>query len=218
MQRVPPEPVRKLTEFLNSELSAEKVLYPQQSDWFRAINELALAQVKVVIIGQDPYHGADQAHGLSFSVPEQTRLPPSLRNIFKELSSDLNIDNRTGDLTSWVQQGVLLLNTVLTVEQGNAGSHSGQGWEAITDAIIHIVSEHQARVVFLLWGAHAQQKKSLIDLDKHLILTAPHPSPLSAHRGWFGCRHFSKANSYLIQHSQTPIDWQVMSRLQTDLF
>lgn len=215
---VPTETWQDLTHFLSSEISAGKNIFPAQKHWFRAINELPLSQVKVVIIGQDPYHGSGQAHGLSFSVSADTRLPPSLKNIFKEQTSDLEIKNQTGDLTAWVQQGVLLLNTVLTVEEGKAGSHAGRGWESITDAIIQSVNEHQAHVVFLLWGAQAQRKQLLINQHKHCILTAPHPSPLSAHRGWFGCRHFSKANAYLIEKNQTPIDWQVTTNLQKELF
>ncbi|MFQ3281748.1 uracil-DNA glycosylase, partial [Reinekea sp.] len=181
-------------------------------------NDLPLSKVKVVIMGQDPYHGINQAQGLSFSVPENAKIPPSLRNIFKEIENDCGIKNVSGDLTAWLEQGVLLLNATLTVEQGKAGVHQKQGWEVITDAIISIVNEQQESCVFLLWGGYAEKKIALLDTNKHLVLTAPHPSPLSAHRGWFNCRHFSKVNEHLSKLSQETISWQTGSIVQDSLF
>jgi len=164
--------------------------------------------VKVVIIGQDPYHGRGQAHGLSFSVPDGTAVPPSLKNIYKEIKSDLGKDlPLSGNLERWAKQGVLLLNATLTVFESNAGSHQGWGWETFTDAVIKKISEEKEGVVFMLWGRYAQNKSSLIDDSKHLILKAPHPSPLSAHNGWFGSKHFSQANEYLRSKRQEPIEW-----------
>jgi len=166
--------------------------------------------LKVVIIGQDPYHGPGQAHGLSFSVPAGVPIPPSLKNIYKELASDLACDQPShGNLSSWAEQGVLLLNAVLTVQHANAGSHQGKGWERFTDRVIEVVNKRCDNVVFLLWGAYAQKKGKAIDRDRHLVLQAPHPSPLSAHRGFLGCKHFSATNHYLSQHGKTPIDWQI---------
>ena len=197
-----------LDSFLNKQ-SKEHRVFPPEEQVFAAF-ESALSEVKVVILGQDPYHGAGQAHGLSFSVPQGIGIPPSLRNMYKELQSDLQFENPGhGDLTSWAKQGVLLLNTTLTVREKEAKSHAGQGWEIFTDRVIEILNESCEKLVFLLWGAHAQSKKKLIDEQKHCILEAVHPSPLSAHRGFLGCKHFSKANDYLVKTGQTPINWQI---------
>ena len=182
--------------------------FPKEKEIFEALNLTPLNKVKVVILGQDPYHGENQAHGLAFSVRPKSSLPPSLRNIFKELHNDLGApSNSNGYLHSWATQGVLLLNSVLTVEKNKAGSHAGYGWERFTDSIISLINSHRERVVFFLWGAYAQNKKKLIDSDKHLILSSSHPSPLSAHRGFFGSKHFSKANQYLTLHSKKCISW-----------
>lgn len=186
-------------------------VYPPKSEVFNAFRTPEFEQIKVVIIGQDPYHGPDQAHGLCFSVKPGIKTPPSLVNMYKELATD--IDGFTipdhGYLQTWAEQGVLLLNTVLTVEEGQAHSHKHLGWERFTDKVISLLSEHNEGLVFLLWGAHAQKKGKAIDQSKHCILSAPHPSPLSAHRGFFGCRHFSQANSYLASKGKKVIDWQV---------
>jgi uracil-DNA glycosylase len=213
-----PAVITDLTQFLNQELTRGKVIYPQPNHWFRALNELPVQDIKVVILGQDPYHGPKQAQGLSFSVPEGHKCPPSLRNIFKELDDDIGIKNESPDLTKWLSQGVLLLNAVLTVEQSKAGSHAKKGWESITDAVIRAISEQQSNVVFMLWGAYAEKKKSLIDETKHCILTSVHPSPLSAHRGWFGCKHFSKANRYLTGKNRQAVDWRTTDNPQSSLF
>jgi uracil-DNA glycosylase len=176
------------------------------------MNTTPLDEVKVVILGQDPYHGPGQAHGLCFSVRDGTNSPPSLVNIFKEIRSDLNLPDETrfsGDLTAWSEQGVLLLNSVLTVERYQAASHQGKGWETFTDNIIKILSEQRESCVFMLWGSYAQKKGSVIDTDRHLVLKAPHPSPLAAHRGFFGCKHFSKCNAYLEEKGKSPIDWVI---------
>lgn len=199
-----------LRAFLRSEY-ATKTIYPPKSLIFNALNTTPLSDVKVVILGQDPYHGAGQAMGLSFSVPKIIPKPPSLHNILKELATDVGtpISNH-GDLTAWAVQGVLLLNSVLTVQQGRAGSHANQGWEVFTDAVIDVINEHTEHTVFILWGAYAKKKGRFIDPDRHLILTANHPSPLSANKGgFFGSRPFSKANAYLQKHGKTPIDWQL---------
>jgi uracil-DNA glycosylase len=176
---------------------------------FSAFNHTPLTEVKLVILGQDPYHGPGQAHGLSFSVTAGTKVPPSLRNIYKELTANLSIQNTSGDLTPWAQQGVLLLNSVLSVRKNKAASHRDQGWESFTDAVINVINEQCDHVVFMLWGSYAQKKGRVIDPDKHLVLTAPHPSPLSAHRVFLGCQHFSKANDYIKQHHNTEINWQL---------
>lgn len=184
-------------------------IYPAQKDVFNAFRYTELSEVKAVILGQDPYHGPNQAHGLSFSVRPGIPAPPSLVNMYKELTKDIadfQYPNH-GYLVSWAQQGVLLLNTVLTVEQGKAHSHAHLGWETFTDKAIAAINQHRAGVVFLLWGSHAQKKDQFIDNQKHFVLKAPHPSPLSAHRGFFGCRHFSKTNEILIKHGLSPIDW-----------
>ncbi|ERF78963.1 uracil-DNA glycosylase [Gallibacterium anatis 12656/12] len=188
-----------------------KIIYPPKADVFNAFRYTEFDQVKVVILGQDPYHGPNQAHGLAFSVRPNVQIPPSLQNIYKELSQDIagfQIPNH-GYLVDWAQQGVLLLNTVLTVEQGKAHSHANFGWETFTDHVIATLNQHTQGLVFLLWGSHAQKKGQFIDRQKHCVLTAPHPSPLSAHRGFFGCHHFSSTNQYLIQQGKTPINWSL---------
>ncbi len=202
--------MRALRDFLAREKAARKVIYPHSSDWFRAFELTPFNQVKVVILGQDPYHGPGQAHGLCFSVRPGVPLPPSLVNIYKELAAALGVRPvGHGNLEPWARQGVLLLNTSLTVEQGNAGSHRGKGWETFTDRAITTINAHAAPSVFLLWGSHARQKKRLIDTRRHLVLESPHPSPLSAHRGFFGNHHFSRANAFLVEHGRDPIDWQL---------
>jgi len=199
-----------LKQFLRAEKHNQKVIYPHSSNWFHALEATPLDEVKVVILGQDPYHQAGQAHGLCFSVKPGITTPPSLVNIYKELQADLGVKPVDhGYLESWARQGVLLLNAVLTVEDSRANSHQGKGWEQFTDKIIDTINERRQNVVFMLWGSYAQRKGSMIDTDKHLVLKAPHPSPLSAYRGFFGCQHFSQANAYLQQHGQTPIDWQL---------
>ena len=202
-----------LASFLQGRLDQNIDLLPAQSDWFNAFKLTPLQQVKVVILGQDPYHGFEQgqaqAHGLSFSVNNGIKAPPSLRNILKELASDLSVQPAShGNLTQWAQQGVLLLNTVLTVEQSQAGVHQGKGWEHLTDHVIRAISAQCVGVVFMLWGKPAQTKSGLIDASKHCVLETVHPSPLSAYRGFFGCKHFSMANAYITQQSQSAIDWQ----------
>ncbi len=183
-------------------------VYPPSKTVFRAFELCPFDSVKVVILGQDPYHGAGQAHGLCFSVQDGVRTPPSLQNIYKEIKDDIGTDIPTGgNLEGWAPQGVLLLNSVLTVEEGKPASHQGIGWEQFTDAVIQKISDEKERVVFLLWGKYAQDKGVRIDSEKHLILTAPHPSPFSAHTGFLGCKHFSKTNEYLQKHGQKPIEW-----------
>jgi uracil-DNA glycosylase len=195
---------------LQQEKAAGKIIYPPIHLIFNAFNHTPFDAVRVVIIGQDPYHGAGQAHGLSFSVPQGVDLPPSLQNIFKEIAADLNIKmSRTGDLTPWADQGVLLLNATLTVEQAKAGAHQNKGWEQFTDAAIAALNAQRENLVFVLWGSYAQKKGAFIDAQKHLVLKSVHPSPLSAHRGFFGNHQFSKINQYLIQHGQVPINWQI---------
>ena len=202
--------MQALKQFLKTEKAAGKVIYPPGSLIFNAMNSTPFDHVKVVILGQDPYHGPSQAHGLSFSVPEGVALPPSLRNIFKEIEQDLGISApKHGCLQSWADQGVLLLNSVLTVEQHKAASHRGKGWEQFTDTIISCLNQRRKNLVFLLWGSYAQQKGKFIDRERHLVLTSPHPSPLSAHRGFFGNRHFSKANAYLQANDIEPISWSL---------
>lgn len=196
---------------IESEREAGKAIYPPQQDVFNALKYTPLESVKVVILGQDPYHGPDQAHGLCFSVLPGVKTPPSLVNIYKELAAYIDgfVIPQHGTLTSWAEQGVLLLNTVLTVEQGKAHSHAKWGWETFTDAVIDAVNHHQQGVVFLLWGSHAQKKGRHIDTSKHHVLSAPHPSPLSAHRGFLGCKHFSQTNQLLSSQNKSPINWQV---------
>ncbi len=201
-----------LRAFLLGEKSANRKIYPDGKLIFSALDSTHLDDLKVVILGQDPYHGPGQAHGLSFSVPDGVDVPPSLRNMYKELVSDVDFEPPAhGHLQHWADQGVLLLNATLTVEARKAGSHQGKGWEHFTDAVIHAVNDHCENVVFLLWGSYAQKKGAFIDTDKHCVLKAPHPSPLSAYRGFFGCQHFSKTNSYLDEHQKTIIDWQLPS-------
>ena len=204
---------RKLGGFLKAEEAAGKRIYPPRGQRLRALELTPLDAVKVVILGQDPYHGAGQAHGLSFSVPEGVKVPPSLVNIYKELESDLGIPRAThGNLEHWARQGVLLLNNALTVEEARAGSHQNLGWEAITDAAVAAVAARREPTVFLLWGSHARNKAARVpDLrdGRHLVLTAPHPSPLSAHSGFLGCRHFSRANAFLEEQGRGAIDWRV---------
>ena len=185
-----------------------RAVYPSMEHIFRAMELTALEDIKVVILGQDPYHGEGQANGLAFSVPDGVKIPPSLKNIYKEITSDVGTNiPQSGNLERWARQGVFLLNSTLTVEDRQAGFHQGWGWETFTDEVIRVISQEQTHVVFLLWGKFAQNKAELIDDTKHLILTAPHPSPLSAHRGFFGCRHFSQANAYLQQHNRGVIQW-----------
>jgi uracil-DNA glycosylase len=198
----------QLKAFLVAEKAAGKHIFPKGNEWFRAMDLTPLDKVRVVILGQDPYHGPDQAHGLCFSVKPGVALPPSLVNIYKELQSDLGIARpRHGFLEHWAQQGVLLLNSVLTVEMAKAASHQGKGWERFTDAVIRLVNAREEPVVFLLWGAYAQKKAAFVDGSRHLVLKAAHPSPLSAHNGFLGCRHFSQCNAFLEKHGQKPIDW-----------
>lgn len=186
-------------------------IYPPQNEVFSAFSLTEFDQVKVVILGQDPYHRPNQAHGLSFSVKPPVAPPPSLLNIYKELATDIEgfVIPKHGYLVDWAKQGVLLLNTVLTVEEGKANSHANWGWETFTDKVIAKLNAHRETIVFLLWGSHAQKKGAFIDRNKHCVLTAPHPSPLAAHRGFFGCRHFSKANEYLKAHGMAEINWQL---------
>ncbi|MEE0991097.1 MAG: uracil-DNA glycosylase [Paludibacteraceae bacterium] len=187
---------------------ASNTIFPPAGQIFNAFNTCPFNNVKVVILGQDPYHGPGQAHGLCFSVNDGIQFPPSLQNIFKEITSDLGIpEPKTGNLTRWAEQGVLLLNATLTVRASQAGSHQGKGWEEFTDAVIKTISEKAENVVFILWGSYAIKKKSLINASKHCILTAPHPSPLSSYRGFFGCKHFSQTNTYLTSKGKTPIEW-----------
>ena len=201
---------RKLYNFVNDEYKS-RVIYPPADNIFEALHLTPLNKVKVLLLGQDPYHNENQAHGLSFSVlPEQKDIPPSLQNIYKELHDDIGcyIPNN-GYLKKWADQGVLLLNAVLTVRAHQANSHQGQGWEQFTDAIIRAVDSEDRAIVCMLWGRPAQNKESMLTNPKHLILKAPHPSPLSAYRGFFGCKHFSKANEFLVKNGQEPIDWQI---------
>nr|WP_311144436.1 uracil-DNA glycosylase [uncultured Porphyromonas sp.] len=197
-----------LTDRIRAEYQTE-IVYPPAGQIFRALDLCPLPQVRVVLLGQDPYHGAGQAEGLSFSVPDGVPAPPSLRNIKQEITSDLGRPSiiREGNLLPWVQQGVLLLNTTLTVRSGQAASHQGLGWETFTDEVITTINRQREHIVFLLWGTPARRKASMIDRSRHLVLEAPHPSPLSASRGFFGCRHFSACNAYLQQHGLTPIEW-----------
>ena len=204
--------MKGLKDFLLAEKAAGRQIFPKGSEWFRAMDLTPLGQVRVVILGQDPYHGLGQAHGLCFSVRPGTPVPPSLVNIYKEMQSDLGIaPARHGFLEHWAKQGVLLLNSVLTVRMGQAASHRERGWERFTDAAIAEVNRQQSPVVFMLWGSYAQKKAAQIDsIDRggrHLVLKAPHPSPLSAHNGFFGCRHFSQANAFLESRGLKPIDW-----------
>ncbi|MDE6746631.1 MAG: uracil-DNA glycosylase, partial [Oscillospiraceae bacterium] len=199
----------KLREFLKAEYSTRRI-YPNMYDIFNSLKFTSYSDVKAVIIGQDPYHGAGQAHGLCFSVQKGTAIPPSLQNIYKEIYSDLGIPPANhGYLKKWADSGVLLMNTVLTVREGQANSHRGMGWEIFTDRVIELLNKREKPIVFLLWGGNAKQKMRLITNPNHLILQAAHPSPLSAYNGFFGCRHFSKANEFLTANGMTPIDWRV---------
>lgn len=201
---------KAILHFLAKERSAGKTIYPPADQLFSAFKETPYEQVKVVILGQDPYHGPGQAHGLAFSVQPSVTPPPSLKNIFLELHNDLGISiPNHGYLKKWANQGVLLLNTSLSVERGKPQSHANIGWTTFTDKVITKLNDHPQRLVFLLWGAHAQSKASLIDTQKHLVLKAAHPSPFSAHRGFLGCRHFSKANEFLEANGREPIDWSL---------
>ncbi len=198
---------KELADFVKNEYRIRTV-YPPPKFIFNALDSVPFEKVRVVILGQDPYHGPGQAHGLSFSVPDGTPMPPSLRNIFKEIHDDLGLPvPDSGNLQHWADQGVLLLNATLTVESGKAGSHQGKGWEQFTDAVIKKLSDERGGLVFLLWGAYAQKKGAMIDRKKHLVLTAAHPSPLSAANGFFGCKHFSKTNAYLRSRGGTEIQW-----------
>ena len=201
----------ELLERVKQAREAGSVIYPPQPDVFNALKYTPLDKVNVVILGQDPYHGPNQAHGLCFSVQAGVKTPPSLKNMYKELLTDIDgfVEPNHGTLTSWAEHGVLLLNTVLTVEQGKAHSHAKWGWETFTDKVIDVVNANCENVVFLLWGSHAQKKGKHIDREKHKVLHAPHPSPLSAHRGFLGCKHFSQTNEYLVEKGKTPINWQV---------
>jgi len=200
--------MKVLSKFLQKEYESGKVIYPDVKKYFNALDLVDLKNVKVVILGQDPYHGPGQAHGLSFSVPEGVRLPPSLKNIFKELKADLGKEiPTTGNLERWAKQGVLLLNAVLTVEESKAAAHQKKGWEQFTDKIIEVVNRECDHVVFILWGAYAQKKAAFVDRKKHLVLESVHPSPLSSHRGFFGSKPFSQANKWLKAKGLAPIDW-----------
>jgi uracil-DNA glycosylase len=214
MARVGPEfskpYMQALKQFLEAERQAGRPFYPRGSQIFRALDETPFEAVKVVILGQDPYHGPGQAHGLSFSVPEDVPPPPSLQNIYKEIQQSLGLPlPASGNLQGWAGQGVLLLNAVLTVASGQAGSHRSKGWETFTDRIIALLNDERDHLVFLLWGSYARNKGRFIDRGRHLVLEAPHPSPLSAYRGFLGCNHFKKANEYLAANGLSTIDWRV---------
>lgn len=200
-----------IIETVKKERGMGRIIYPPAEDVFNAFKATEFGNVKVVILGQDPYHGAGQAHGLAFSVREGVAVPPSLANIYKELADDIKGFRipQHGYLQYWAEQGVLLLNTVLTVRAGQAHSHATLGWERFTDEVVNQINQNREHVVFMLWGSHAQKKGAFIDRSRHLVLSAPHPSPLSAYRGFFGCKHFSRANAYLQEKGITPIDWQV---------
>ncbi len=202
--------MQELKKFLYTEKNFGKTIFPAEENYFRALNLTPPNKVKIVILGQDPYHGDGQAHGLSFSVPKGIKIPPSLRNIYKEIESDLGAEpSEHGFLEDWATQGVLLLNSVLSVERGQAASHKGKGWETFTDAVIAVLNENAQPIAFMLWGSYAQKKASFVDETRHLVLKAPHPSPLSAHRGFLGCRHFSKANIFLKNNSLDEINWKI---------
>jgi uracil-DNA glycosylase len=203
-------PMPQLSQFLRDEKAKGKIIYPPSAHIFEAFNQTPFDAVRVVILGQDPYHGPGQAHGLSFSVPDGVPPPPSLQNIFKELVRDLGLPRpASANLLPWAKQGVLLLNAVLTVEQAKPGSHQNKGWEGFTDSAIEALAHERDGLVFMLWGAYAQAKGRIIDSRRHCVLRAPHPSPLSAHRGFLGCGHFSAANRYLQGRGQVPIDWRI---------
>ncbi len=200
--------INHISNFLINEKLLGNRVFPAQDFIFKAFDSCSFEDLKVVILGQDPYHGANQADGLAFSVPKGFKLPPSLRNILKEIASDLNHEAQVkDDLSSWANQGVLLLNSILTVREGEPASHHKIGWEKFTDAVVNVINEQKKAVVFILWGNYAIRKGEIINREKHLVLTAAHPSPLSAYQGFFGCKHFSKANEYLSKQNQTPIKW-----------
>ncbi|HBX35792.1 MAG TPA: uracil-DNA glycosylase [Pseudohongiella sp.] len=202
--------MQSLRQFLLQEKQQGQQIFPPGNQIFNALNTTPFEKVRVVILGQDPYHGPGQAHGLCFSVQQGVAVPPSLQNIYKELHADLGLPVPShGNLMQWAQQGVLLLNAVLTVRAGQANSHQGKGWEGFTDRIVELLNERREHLVFMLWGSYAQRKGAMIDRKRHLVLTSPHPSPLSAHRGFLGNRHFSKANQYLQQQQLASIDWQI---------
>lgn len=202
--------MKELRAFLKTEIAKGKVIYPRAKEYFAAFHYTPFKKVKVVILGQDPYHGPGQAHGLCFSVKPEVPPPPSLVNMYKELATDVGAKApKHGCLVSWAEQGVFLLNSVLTVEAAQAGSHRDKGWEKFTDKVIEVINENHTPVVFILWGSYAQAKGKIIDRKKHLVLEAPHPSPLSSYRGFFGSKPFSQANKFLISKGQTPIDWQL---------
>ena len=205
----------ELRAYLKERKAQSAIVFPHSSVWFNAFSLTPLDAVKVVILGQDPYHGPGQAHGLSFSVPQGVPPPPSLKNIYKEIDDDINGElklsgQRKGCLDGWAEQGVFLLNSVLTVESGQAASHQGRGWETFTDRVIEHLSHDREHLVFLLWGSYAQKKGQVIDASRHLVLRSPHPSPLSAHRGFLGCKHFSQTNDYLVSKGQQAIDWHAV--------
>jgi uracil-DNA glycosylase len=204
--------MQELLDFLKKEKALGKKIYPEESKIFEAFNLTPFEKVKVVILGQDPYHGEGQAHGLCFSVRKGVKHPPSLVNIFKELKSDVNVETQEqGQLDNWARQGVLLLNTVLTVEAGKAGSHHHKGWEKFTDKVIEVLNREKEHLVFILWGTPAQKKAQRVSVEKHLILKSVHPSPLSVYRGFLGSRPFSQTNDYLVKQGQAPIDWSSIS-------
>jgi len=208
---------KALSDFVRAEYMG-KTVYPPPKSVFNALDSVPFDEVRVVILGQDPYHGPGQAHGLCFSVPEGVPKPPSLQNVFKEIHQDLGLPiPASGNLEHWARQGVLLLNATLTVQAGQAGSHQGKGWEEFTDAVVRKLSEGREGIVFLLWGAYAQKKGAQIDRAKHLVLAAPHPSPLSAHNGFFGCRHFSKTDAYLAAKGGAPIAWVQEAPVEVDV-
>jgi len=207
------EYMQSLQKFIQLELKSNKIIYPRIQDVFMALELTTFENAKVVILGQDPYHGEGQAHGLAFSVPDNLVLPPSLRNIFHELENDLGIKKPlSGNLESWAKEGVLLLNAVLTVEKNRVGSHQRRGWEKFTDKIIQLLNDKKENLVFILWGSHAQEKAKFVRSDKHLIIKSVHPSPLSSYRGFFGSKPFSLTNNYLKSHGIRPVDWDLSSK------
>ena len=207
--------MQNLRSFLLAEKAAGRTIYPGGEEIFNALNYTGFESTRVVILGQDPYHGPRQAHGLCFSVKPGVAIPPSLHNIYKELAADVGFEPPAhGCLTHWARQGVLLLNSVLTVQAGQAASHQGKGWERFTDRVIHVLNEKRSGLVFILWGSYAQKKGAFIDRNRHLVLQSPHPSPLSASRGFFGNHHFSRANEYLERQGEKPVDWQLPSQAE----
>lgn len=210
--------MKNLRGFLKAQIKSGKTIFPRGAEYFAAFESTPFDKVKVVILGQDPYHGPHQAHGLCFSVRPEVVIPPSLKNIYKELKEDLNIEVPDhGYLQKWAEQGVLLLNATLSVQAGRAGSHQGKGWEEFTDRAVQLLNQKRDHLVFVLWGSYAQKKGKVIDRDRHLVIESPHPSPLSAHRGFFGSSPFSKANQYLEKWGQEPIDWSLPKRQELEL-